>query len=609
MILLPRPKALTFETGFFPITPYTRLVLQASTQCRQKDAALVEGLSQLKQEIVCATGIETAILRGSGQAGDICVLVQDNDDSEAYRLSIAPEGVQITGGLRGAFWGLQTLRQVVRQSGVNLPALSVEDAPAFAHRGFYHDVTRGRTPTLEWLKHLADEACFYKLNQLQLYVEHSFLFNELTEIWDIAQPLTAQDIMLFDDYCAKRQIELVPSMSSFGHLFELLNTQSYNELCELEAAGRMPSTMPHRMRHHTLNIADPRGFALVEKMLREYLPLFRSRRFNICADETFDLGKGRGKAAMEAAGEGRYYIDYVRKLCTLVEALGSTPMFWGDVVVQHQQALEALPKGTICLNWGYSADETEDSTRILAQAGAQQYVCPGVQGWNRWMNRIPHSYENISRMAAYGHRYGAAGLLNTDWGDFGHINDPRFSLPGMIIGAHFSWSEQKVPFDVMMQDISRLAYSDRSGRAVGLLAQLQDLDVCDWWHLVEHRDHTIGHGEPTCTDEFGQLDLSGVEEAERRISLIEQELRECTMAMDTAQRSILPCWLNACEAIRLWNLTGAAVQAGRRDAALAERLERWLYNYEKLWHQVSRESELWRIRDMVRWYAKQLRTQ
>jgi len=60
--------------------------------------------------------------------------------------------------------------------------------------------------------------------------------------------------------------------------------------------------------------------------------------------------------------------------------------------------------------------------------------------------------------------------------------------------------------------------------------------------------------------------------------------------------------------LQVWNLAGAAVAAGRREAAVAQRLERWLRQYEQLWRQVSKESELWRIREMVRWYAGQLRT-
>ena len=74
-------------------------------------------------------------------------------------------------------------------------------------------------------------------------------------------------------------------------------------------------------------------------------------------------------------------------------------------------ALRELPEGTICLNWGYSPEEKEDSTRILAQAGAIQYVCPGVCGWNQIMPRIADSHENIRRMAEYGVDYITSNII------------------------------------------------------------------------------------------------------------------------------------------------------------------------------------------------------
>jgi len=366
--------------------------------------------------------------------------------------------------------------------------------------------------------------------------------------------------------------------------------------------------MPYRMAHHTLNISDPEALPLITGMLGEFMPLFRSRHFNLCADETFDLGKGRGQEAMAAVGEGVYYIDFVEKLCRFIAQSGRKPMFWGDIVIQHPDALAKLPKDTICLNWGYSPEETEDASRTLAQAGAVQYVCPGVSGWNRIMNRIPDSYRNIARMAAYGRKHGAIGLLNTDWGDYGHINDPRFSLPGMVIGAHCSWSAEELPLATFLEEISRLTYLDGSGKVAGLLAQLQDCDVCSWWHLVQYREHALGRADEGHGDTLQQLDLSGVAEANDRIEAVAQSLKECVSQMDSSTRSLLHGWLVACEGIQVWNLTGTAVKEQRRDVTLAQRLERWLWQYEQQWRQVSKESELWRIREMVRWYAKRLRT-
>lgn len=603
MFLLPRPKQLHTTGETFRITPETRLVLTPDARSELLCARL------LQNDLARFAGLSLQIICGTPREGDI-VLAANSGSSEKYSLTITDCSVQVkaSAGTPGLFYGVQTLRQIVRQSGAMLPGLSITDEPVFAHRGFYHDATRGRTPTLAWLKHLADEACFYKLNQLQLYVEHTYLFRDLTELWGAGEPLTAEEIMELDDYCAQRHIELVPSLSSFGHLFELLNTKSWCHLCELPQAGSMDSTMPYRMAHHTLNISDPAALTLVEGMLREFMPLFRCRRFNICADETFDLGRGRGKQAMEAVGEGNYYIGFVEKLCRIISESGRQPMFWGDIVVMHPEALKRLPQGSVCLNWGYSPEVTEDAARALAAAGAVQYVCPGVSGWNRMMNRIPDSYKNIARMAAYGRTYGAIGLLNTDWGDYGHINDPRFSLPGMIMGAHCSWSAEELPQEELYEAISRIAYLDRSGQTVGLLAQLQGLDVCSWWHIVQYREHMLGRADEGHGDVLEGLDLSGVEEANRQISAVAAVLTASVSRMDSSATGMLHCWLNACEGIMVWNLVGAAVQGRQKDASLAQRLERWLRQYEQQWLQISKPSELWRIREMVRWYAALLRT-
>ena len=84
-------------------------------------------------------------------------------------------------------------------------------------------------------------------------------------------------------------------------------------------------------------------------------------------------------------------------------------------------------------------------------------------------------------------------------------------------------------------------------------------------------------------------------------------LHECCLHMDAAQRPMLMNWLIAAEGVRLWNDVGHAVSAGRKDTALANSLERWCRRYQQMWREVSRESELWRIREVCTWYAEQMR--
>jgi len=598
--LLPSPKSLRMDEGFFVISPDGRIVLDAPWMGPMRTAA-----EQLQQEIEAACGLKLEIAGGKAQKGDIRLCLSPEMEAAAYTLSITPEGVVVAGRfVTDVLTGAQTLRQIIRQCGWTLPALTIKDAPAFEARGFYHDVTRGRIPTLEWLKRLADECCFYKINQLQLYVEHTYLFRDLPELHAVAgTPLTAEEILELDDYCIRRGIDLVPSLSTFGHLFELLHTRRFSHLCELPDSDAMPSTMPNRMAHHTIDPTNPESLQLILSMIDEYMALFRSPYFNICADETFDLGKGRNRGREERG----LYMGFVRKLCEHVVSRGRTPMFWGDIVVKFADALQELPEGTICLNWGYAANVREVSTRILAQAGARQYVCPGVSGWNQWMPRILGSYENIRRMAEYGAKYGAVGLLNTDWGDYGHINDPRFSLPGMIFGACAAWNGSLPDMDEMLQAVSRFTYGDDSGRIVSILADLADAPVYSWWHVVRCKDKAQG----MLSDPWGEPQQSPAEEArflagQERVLAAEAALRDCSVHLATAARPMVARWLNAAEAIRLWDTAYHAVLKGEKSPETAQALLRWLCRYETQWREVSKESELWRIRDVTAWYADRL---
>ncbi len=597
MHLIPTPRHVEEHSGAFTLTLHSRIVLGHVSPLMRTAAA------QLQQEIETACGLQADIIPGAARSGDLLLAVDDPLPAQGYRLVITAEGVSVTGGdENGLMHGVQTLRQILRQCAFVLPALTIDDAPDYRERGFYHDITRGRTPTLACLKQLADEACFYKLNQLQLYIEHTYLFRDLSEMWLAGEPLTAEDILELDEYCAIRGIELVPSLSTFGHLLELLRTKSHGDLSEFENSTGMPSTMPNRMAHLTINVSDDRSLPLIKGMIDEFMPLFRSRRFNICADETFDLGKGRNSALLAGIGERSLYMRFVKPLCEHVVARGRIPMFWGDIVVQFADALHELPPETICLNWGYSPRVTEDSTRILHQCGATQYVCPGVIGWNQIINQLPDSYENIRRMAAYGRKFGAIGLLNTDWGDYGHINDPRFSLPGMIYGAQFAWSTAEPSLEALNEAIAHIAYGDRSGQVLRHVAAMQGCDVHTWRALVQYKDWQQGVYE-----EAPLADVPDARIAEINAVLADAiaGLRACAPSLDSAHRAMIRCWMIAAEGLQLWNLTGQAVRRGRKDAELAARLENWYRLYEGMWREVSRESELWRIRDMVRWYARE----
>ena len=391
MYLLPKPRKWKTTEGIFTICYNRTIVVDNSCPSEVYEDA------KLFQQVLCESlGFALRITRGSACPGDISLRLDEALEAQAYELHINAGGITIIGGdACGLFYGMQTLRQMTQQEGCCLPYTSIQDKPQIEHRGFYHDVTRGRIPTMDYLKKLVDRMAAYKLNQLQLYMEHTFLFAKFSEVWRDDTPLTPEDILELDAYCRKRHIELIPSIACFGHLYKVLRTRTYCHLCELPDMEQEPFGFVDRMKHHTLDVSNPESMQLAKSLIDEFMPLFTSKYFNICADETFDLGKGKSAGLAETKGTQRMYLDFVKELCGYVVSKGKIPMFWGDIICAQPELIKELPEETVCLTWGYAAEQREHEAKVMAEAGARQYLCPGVGGWNQWMNLIEMEHSAV----------------------------------------------------------------------------------------------------------------------------------------------------------------------------------------------------------------------
>lgn len=606
--IIPKPKHTKVCEGSFALAYDTQIVTVPELGSDGKQSA-----ETLRDCIQKWTGFCPHILKGKAGKGDIRLSLSAELAVEAYRLWIGEDGVVCEGGSgAGVFYAVQTLCQIIEQCRGLLPYLEITDAPDMERRGYYLDQTRGRVLTLDALKETVDRLCRYKINELQLYVEHTYLFRGFSELWRDETPLSAEEIMELDEYCKARHMELIPSLASFGHLYTLLSTKSHEELCELPDAAAQPFSFWDRMRHHTVNVTDGRVLPLIKGMLEEYLALFSSDKFNLCADETFDLGKGRSADYAKEHGVHRMYIDYVKELCAFLVEKGKQPMFWGDVICAEPFLVKELPENIICLTWGYAPDQPEDACRKMAQTGVKQYLCPGVAGWNQWMNLIEPSYRNIVRMCGYAKKYHAIGILNTDWGDFGHINHPAYSIPGMIYGAAFSWNHEVIPFEEINRRISRVEYHDSSETLVGLLAQIPPNSLFTWWDAVMYYEkNELGGDESGFPSLKESVSMEAVAQSGKRLAAIRTDILRTAETTDSGSVSGLRAFDLTIEGILIWNAVGAAVLAGETggDTALqlAERLERWFMYYKELWRAGSREGDLARIAEIVFWYADLLR--
>lgn len=378
--------------------------------------------------------------------------------SEAYTLTLTNEKAEIIGeSAQGAFYGIQTLRQIFTNS--NITELSIFDAPDMGYRGFYHDVTRGKVPKVETIKMLIDQMAYYKLNSLQLYVEHTFDFKEYADSKERTGYFTADEIRELDDYCYDHFIDFIPSLSCFGHLQELLENPKYKHLCVLENHEPEYMHWSERMLHHTIDPTLDESFELMKSLIDQYLPLFRSNTFNICCDETFDLQIGRNWNN----DVGRLYIDFVKKLITYLQSKGKTVMMWADILLHHPEVIKELPDGVEYLNWWYEPEIHENDIELFEKMQKPQIVCPATWSWEGFVEWVEKEEGNIMNMADAGFRHGAKGILNTNWGDYTTPCSIDMSLYGMVLGGAKGWAKDTAPTDSFKADINHLLYENDKG--------------------------------------------------------------------------------------------------------------------------------------------------
>ena len=409
--LIPMPKSVTEKEG--------QLLKKTIKPAVVSDKRLQKAIDKLPKS---DDGAELEFHIGSG-----------NDES--YTLEVCADRIVISAnGAAGAFYGIQTMRQLLTQARV--PCLHIEDKPDFGYRGFYHDVTRGKVPKVGTLKKLIDDMAYYKLNSLQLYIEHTFAFREYADSIDRTGYLTAEEIRELDDYCNDNFIEFIPSIATFAHLYELLQKDRYKELCELEDFEPSHILWFERMSHHTIDPTNPRSAELITGMIDQYAQLFRSNKFNICGDETFDLNQGRHKSM----DTGRLYVDYIKKLIEHLRSKGKTVMMWADILLSHPEVISELPDDVIFLNWNYEPDAREEIFEPFEKAGLTQIGCPAVATYAWITENVKKEEKNIAWMTELARKHGAWGILNTNWGDFGNPCSLEVSMYGMVYGAARSWS-------------------------------------------------------------------------------------------------------------------------------------------------------------------------
>jgi hexosaminidase len=404
-------------------------------------------------------------------SGGLLTCLKDTSLKEqAYELKISPSSIGIryssSSGLHYALVSLKVLAVNYRNA---IPCLEMKDAPDMKVRGLMLDISRNKIPSVETLLSLVNMLADLKYNHLELYVEgFSFAYPSFTKLWEDSEtPLTGADIRKVDSLCRLNFIDLVPNQNSLGHMNAWLATDEYKDLAECPNGYKMFGLITMKT---TMDPGDPRSLALVDKMTDDLLPNFTSASFNVNLDEPFELGEGKSKKICKEKGVANVYLDYALKLHEKVTARKKKMLMWGDVGLRHPETLKRIPADITLLDWGYEAMYPfERNGKNLQDAHVKYYVCPGTSSWTTITGRTENMLGNISHAVNSGMKYGASGMLLTDWGDMGHWQYLPVSYAGYVTGAALSWNAASQGTFPLQRFLDTYIFRDSSSKMGGLV--------------------------------------------------------------------------------------------------------------------------------------------
>lgn len=534
------------------------------------------------------------------------------------RLSIRRDGIVILAvDNAAALSAVRTLAQLRDQlSGEHLQCAVIEDWPDFDIRGIYYDITRGRVPRVARVKEQICLLAEMKINHYQLYFEHTCFFPAFPYISKGSSPYSARDILSIDEFCKAHDVELVPSLATFGHMTRLLDNRHLRHLSE--DLGRhsyvVENQLPdwQRKKAGTISPANPETYDFLERIFDDFLPLFSSHQFNVCCDEVFDLGMGQTHDLCKRLGKPAVFLSHVKKLRSMAKSRGKSIMLWGDMIHKHNLA-KKLPKDVTVLDWAYAQNRSFKSLENFRANDCKTIACPGTSSWLALFPRLHEAFANINRTARKAKSLGASGLMTTDWGDNGHANLMEYSWLGYAYAADKAWNASSDDSTFIERFCVRFLKTS-SPELTEAIIRLGDVSHTNaesyqsvWWHILAADNNSFffdGKAKDAWISELGTISRRKIRlnpAFARRTLKILNSIRPVLQKVNSTRGQdpleLMPYWLLAIDltahsARKLLLLTQSVKPSKAVIIAQRTELAALAKTFKDLWMARNRKSEI-----------------
>lgn len=287
-------------------------------------------------------------------------IADERSDAEDYKLEITNKGVKIDAtGYSGAFYGVQSLMQLLRSNSTAIPAQIIDDAPRFAWRSQLVDDAR-HFKGVDELKKLIDAMAELKMNRLQWHLTDDSgwrleikKYPLLTEVgsyrkdteagtWGSGKTqgvshsgfYTQQQAREIVEYAKASAIKVVPEIEMPGHASAAV--AAYPWIGSTDETIEVPILFGKL--YSIFNVIDPKVESFLQDVLSELIDLFGTGVVHIGGDEVrFDQWEKNPTIAKYKEDKKfnsfmDIQIEFTNKMSHFIDSKGVTMMGWNEIL-------------------------------------------------------------------------------------------------------------------------------------------------------------------------------------------------------------------------------------------------------------------------------------
>ncbi|MBZ0180981.1 MAG: beta-N-acetylhexosaminidase [Melioribacteraceae bacterium] len=427
--IIPNPKKILFENdSFLTISKDLKFIFSGFNETELKSAVneinqsldLINITKESKQSEIIFSKVDEIISENG---------LLDFQKEQAYRLTIQEDKILVEAqNPQAAFWGAMSLCQLIEKSENGMiKTAEIVDCPDLKVRGISDDISRGQVSTLENFKRIIRFIARYKMNTYMPYLEDMLEFDSFPSIGENRGKLTKDEVKELVAYADEYHVEVIPIFQTLGHYENILAKEEFLKYAEFPGAA-------------SLCVSCDETYEFIETMLKEVFEMFPSKYFHMGADESWDVGLGKSKHLVEKSNIAKVHADHYQKVYDICKKYGKEVLMYGDIILNHPEILDYLPKDITIVDWHYSINDFYESTKTFSEAGHNYFVSPSV--WN-FLTTFPaniNAIPNIKYIIKSGLQYNAGGMINSNWGDYGAETIKELILFGYAYSAAVAWS-------------------------------------------------------------------------------------------------------------------------------------------------------------------------